>query len=344
MDISRSGFAEAAAKFADIERRGGIWEVWAKYDIRPRKGGRSYVVGVEPDLPPAPNLKRDIERALEKSGGRVEPGSTADALIRQAAERRDARKEEGDYSNDRVYLPLVEYPDLFLRFARLADEGKLDDATTKEELDTDKNAEAAKDWAETYGTLGLTRVEPDEFGFRGAYTLGGEADTVAAFAHEAWVANGCLRLYEAATAEELDAELIASYMTPRGKALHMSTPAQAQEFALGVVATQTQGRVAGNAYPVLYGEVGRFVQGWSFTNLLGAMWLQMFWLLTASEAPRRCRECGEIIPPEPPNLPPGTKKRGRKKEKFCDKTCDNRYRYRTDIKPRRQAAKARRSG
>jgi hypothetical protein len=209
-----------------------------------------------------------------------------------------------------------------------------------DKLDTDKNAEVAKDWAETYGTLGLTRVEPDEFGFRGASTRGGEADTVAAFAHGAWVANGCLRLYEAATAEELDANLVTSYMTPRGEArLAAQPPTKLRAWALDVVATETQARVAGNAYPALYGEVGRFVQGWSFTNLLGAMWLQMFWLLTATETPRRCLECGEIIPPEQPNQPPGTKKRGRKKEKFCDKTCDNRYRYRTEIKPRRQAAR-----
>ena len=136
----------------------------------------------------------------------------------------------------------------------------MDDASTIEGLDTYKNAAAAKKWADTYGVLGLTLLEKD--GWPGASTIGGEKETVAAFAREAWVANGCLRLYEAATSEELDVGLIGSYIgISRHRDFHTRTPAAAREFALDEVATQTQHRVAGNAYPALYGEVGRFVQG-----------------------------------------------------------------------------------
>src|SRR5215211_4123896 len=142
MDITRDSFSAAADKLADKEHRRGIWEVWAKYDIRQRKDGHRYVLRVEPDeseLPPRVNLAE----ALEKTGGVVAPGSPEEELMRQAVERREARKEGW------VYWPLVKYPDLFLKFARLADEGKLDDAPTVDELDTDKNAGAAKEWAET---------------------------------------------------------------------------------------------------------------------------------------------------------------------------------------------------
>jgi hypothetical protein len=337
VDISRSGFAEAAAKFADNERRGGIWEVWGNYDIRPRKGGRSYVVAVEPDIPPAPNLKGNIERVLERTGGRVEPGSTADMLLREAADRREARKEEGRYSNDRVYRPLVDYPDLFLKFARLADEDKLDNAATPEGLDTDKNAATAKEWAKTYGVLGLATTESR--GVRGPSTLGGKQETVAAFAREAWRANGALRLYEAATAKKLDVDLISPYMHPRRRTLLTRTPARAWAWALEAVASETQEKIAEHAFPALYGEVGRFVPGWAFENLLGAMWLQMFWLLTATEAPRKCKQCDKIIAYEQPEQPHGKKKRGRKKEKFCNKGCSDRYVYLTKTKPRRQAAR-----
>jgi hypothetical protein len=337
VDISRSGFAEAADKFADNSRRGGIWEVWVNYDIRSQKGGGRYVVVVEPDLPPAPTLRRDIEKALEKTGERVFPGSTADMLLREAAERREARKEEGRYSKDREYWPLVKHPDLFLKFARLADEDKLDNAATEEELDTDKNAASAKEWAETYGVLGLATVE--KHGARGPSTRGGKEETVAAFAREAWRANGALRLYEAATAEKLDVDLIASYMHPRWRTLLTRTPTRAWAWALEAVASETQEKIADHAFPALYGEVDEFVQGWSFKNLLGAMWLQMFWLLTATKTPRRCLDCGEIIPPEQPNQPQGSKKRGRKKGKFCNKECSDRYVYRTKTKPRRQAAR-----
>jgi hypothetical protein len=184
--------------------------------------------------------------------------------------------------------------------------------------------------------LGLTTVE--KHGIRGASTRGGRADSVAAFAYEAWVANGCLRLYEAATEKELDGDLIASYIgNPRHKSLYTRTPALIREWALNTVASETQRKVAGNAYPALHGELGRLVQGWDFRNLLGAMWLQMFWLLTATEAPRRCRnwECDKIIAYEQPNQ----SVRGTKPKKFCSKTCANRYQYLMKTKPRRQAAR-----
>jgi hypothetical protein len=244
-----------------------------------------------------------------------------------------------------VYHPLVEKPDLFLKFARLADGGGLDPSTV-DGLDTDKNAGVALDWTWEHGTLGLTRSDEKEW-FRAASTRGGKADTVASFANEAWRANTCLRLYEAATAEELDKDFIASRMYPRDKAFFTRTPARTREWALNIVATETQKKIAGNAYPALYGEVGRFVAGWSFTNLLGAMWLQMFWLLTATETPRRCRnwECDKVIAFKPPDQPAeGTIRndrsagyRTRIDKKFCNKTCRDRYHYLTKTKPRRHA-------
>jgi hypothetical protein len=334
---------EAADKFVDTARRMGKWEVWGNYDIRPQKDGGRYVLAVETDeseLPP----RIDLEKALEKTGGMVSEGSPETIkLVRQAAERDWARKEGW------VYYPLVKDPDLFLKFARLGDDGGLDNAATVRGLDTDKNADVTLDWARTYGTLGLTPGDEKHW-FRGASTRGGPLETVAAFAYEAWVANGCLRLYEAATAAELDEELIASYVGDhRGSSLYTHTPASARAWALETVARETQARVAGNAYPALYGEVGRFVSGWSFSNLLGAMWLQMFWLLTASEEPRRCRnpECDKIITyKQPEQQTQGTKKNDRsggystrKDKSFCDDRCRSRHHYLTITKPRRHAAR-----
>jgi hypothetical protein len=115
------------------------------------------------------------------------------------------------------------------------------------------------------------------------------------------------------------------------------------------VATETQKKVAGNVYSALYGEVGRFVAGWSFMNLLGAMWLQMLWLLTATETPRRCRnwECDKVIAFKQPDQPAeGTRRndrsggyRTRIDKKFCNKTCRDHYHYLTKTKPRRHAAR-----
>ena len=336
-----SQFVDAADKFADNEHRKGKWELWAKYVVHQRNDGGRYIVAVdldESDLPPRVGL----EEALEKTGGVVSPNAPEEALLRQAVKRTKLRKEGW------VYYPLVKNPDLFLKFARLADGDGLDNAATVDGLDSDKNAGVALDWAREHGVLGLTHADEKEW-FRAARTRGGKADTVAAFAYEAWRANTCLRLYEAATAEEIDKELIASYMYPRDKTIFTHTPARTRQWALNIVATETQQKVAGNAYPALYGKVGRFISGWSFSNLLGAMWLQMFWLLTASETPRKCRnwECDKIIAYKQPVQPTqGMTKNDRsggystrKDREFCDYKCRNRYNYFTRTKPRRQAAR-----
>jgi hypothetical protein len=328
MGINRTAFAEAANKFADNNHRTGGWEVWPKYVSRQRRDGERYLLATEPD---------DMPPRVDLADEGISLGSPEETLMKQAIERSKARNEVWSYA------PLVHVPDLFLKFARLADEEGLDRDAARE-LDTDKNAAIALSWAHDYGVLGLTSVEDD--GLRGTSTKGGEADTVEAFACEAWTANGCLHLYEAATAETLDADLIAFYMPSRSRAF-AATPASTRAWALGAVASETQRNVAGNAYPALYGGVGRFVPGWDFMNLLGAMWLQMFWLLTASEAPRRCKnwECDKIIAYEQPDQPTlGTKKNDRSggyitriDKAFCSKRCSNRYNYLTRTKPQRQS-------
>lgn len=340
MDITRSGFANAANKFADKSHRRGLWEVWPRYEIGRRKGGERFLAGTETaesDLPPRVNL----EKVLEETNGVVSPGSRQEKAFRRAMERTAERKEVWRY------LPLADYPDLFLRFARLADEEGLDAATTVAALDTDKNADVALGWATTYGALGLTFTEGD--GLRGASPRGGPADTVSAFAAEAWTANICLRLYETATAKELDADFVSAYMPRRRKAIYTATPAATREWAFKEVARATQERVRGNAYPALYGWVGSPVQGWDFMNLLGAMWLQMFWLLTAAEAPRRCAnpECDKIVVLKQPDEPTHSIRRNdrskgyrtREDKTYCGKKCSNRHYYLTHTKPRRQAAR-----
>jgi hypothetical protein len=328
MGINRIAFAEAANKFADNNHRTGGWEVWPKYVSRQRRDGERYLLATEPD---------DMPPRVDLADGRISLGSPEETLMKQAIERSKARNEVWSYA------PLVHVPDLFLKLARLADEEGLDRGAAGE-LDTDKNAAIALSWAHDYGVLGLTSVEDD--GLRGTSTKGGEADTVEAFAREAWTANDCLRLYEAATAEVMDADLIASYMPSHPRAF-AATPASTRAWALDAVASETQLKVAGNAYPALYGEVGNFIQGWDFMNLLGAIWLQMFWLLTASETPRRCRnwECDRIIlyeqPEQPMRLMPKNDRSGgyrtRVDKDFCSKKCSNRYNYLTRTKPRRQS-------
>jgi hypothetical protein len=289
-----------------------------------------------------------------------------------------------------AYRPLVDTPELFLEFARLADNGGLD-----EELGTDKNAAAALGWAETYGVLGLTprpRIEPGivkakdtTFGIldpedfldgskhrtaegtiesilqieapfaafshrvggigysRARNPRGGEKDTVQRFAYEAWVANVALRLYEAAAAdEEPDTETIRRIWKLMPSFAAGSKPPNTEKavksWALRWVANTAQSRIGGNVYPLLYQTKEGFDEGYGFESLLGAMWLQMMWLLTAGNNVRKCEGpgCDKVITfgrPELPKEDPGTKKNARGAYKtrvdkrFCSHNCLVKKRY-----------------
>jgi|SRR5215208_1594542 len=241
------------------------------------------------------------------------------------------------------YEPLKEERYLFLEFARLADDHGLD----TDSPNTEKNEAVALEWAETHGVLGLTPAKGREAWW--GEPQGGKDDTVAGFAYEALVANSTLRLYEAVTVDgEPDVEAIAPFIASRHRGFLTSTPGVARDWALEQVVRNVQDRVARYAYPQLYERPdGSFVQGWDFANLLGAMWLQMFWLLTADHK-RRCDnwECNRIIAYEQPEqIASGLKRNDRSAgystradKAFCSKKCANRHYYLTVTKFKRQAA------
>ena len=229
-----------------------------------------------------------------------------------------ARPQPFENEKPEQYQPLVSYPGLFLTFARLAEGDGLD----SNPLDSERNAAAALQWAHGHGTLGLTTVE--DHGRLGASTRGGRGDTVESFADEAWIAHGALTVYEAATAPEgPDMETLRSYDPSYG--FFTQEPERAQEWGMQAVANVVQAKVSRHASLALYQRDGGYVQGYDFANLLGAMWLQMFWLLTADKQPRKCRRCRRVIV-------------GRKNKFYCDDKCKNAYNYRTRTKPRREAA------
>jgi hypothetical protein len=310
--VTDQDFRTQFYKAPDKRPHEGAWAYWDRYEIKSGEGGR-YLY--------APRYYHE-EGQLKKN-------------------------------KTRRYHPLVGRSGLFFKFARLADDGGLDPAGSFEELDTDKNAQAAYDWVDEWGALGLTMVEQN--GRFYASTMGGEADTVAKFAEEAWTAHGILQLYEAATNEKQspDVEAIAEIlentgMGARGVRFFTQTPEMAWEKALAVVADETQQRVARYCYPALYKKASRnhYMQGSDFANLLGALWLEMFWVLL-SKKPRPCYnpECNRIVPYEPTPAREWLEKNDRstgyatRADKiYCSRKCANRHYYVTVTKPRRQAA------
>jgi hypothetical protein len=285
----------------------------------------------------------------------------------------------------RMYRPLEDTPDLFLKFARLYDRGFSEDL--------------ALDWTRKYGLLGSSygwrasdRIETvssfmEHFVGGTEYCEGGPGTTVTGFWDEVCWAAGTLRLYEAALSgdseearrqivtefpflyfatpdfedswqllelrrylgdflfgEALDRELselihrrdlqgIRRFtrrerdLTERVIADRVSASHHAGflDYALDFARSNVDDKMKQLCYPVtlIAGSDGPVAPtnlrpGWGFRNLLGAMYLQMYWLMTSGAELVRCEYCSRIISLAPPH--PGGRKRRRDK-RFCDDAC-----------------------
>jgi hypothetical protein len=216
--------------------------------------------------------------------------------------------------------------DLFLSFAGWVEEFGMD-----KELGSPRNVEAAAVWVSEYGVLGLNPpnmsvlglvnsqgVTADYLGMRRAGTAvmghrstaqGGKPnESVENFAFEAWEAHIVLRLYQAVRSQEMvDAESAVPFMSPFGQAedfpgqpswvereVYSRDPELTRRWALAVVESAVNRKIEGYCYPTIQGAPGSYEQGWGFRSLLGALWLQMMFLMRAD---RRCWNCGKPIDP-----------------------------------------------
>ncbi len=228
---------------------------------------------------------------------------------------------------DSSYSPLA-LPGLFLEFARLADTGEI-------------TLDVMMDWVQRYGVLGLEGRETRSLDPQGFADLrGGPMDNLWNFDIEARRANAVLRLYEAATdSDGPDVEGLTRYeewistqAVLREHGHRMDSSAGLRDAALGWVAGTVRRTVAEDCYPELYQEGDTFRSGYGFKSLLGAMYLQMMWLMIATGEIRRCQGpgCNKIITFEQPDQPvedSGLKKnargkyRTRKDKRFCSDNC-----------------------
>jgi hypothetical protein len=81
----------------------------------------------------------------------------------------------------------------------------------------------------------------------------------------------------------------------------------------------------------------RFGASWGFRNLIGAMYLQCYWLITSRADIKRCKNCGRIISLAPPTFPDGSKGRKPRSDKeYCNKSCQQREDYERRVKPKRE--------
>jgi hypothetical protein len=239
-----------------------------------------------------------------------------------------------DENRVRVYAPLQETPDLFLKFAGL----RRHKAKTRDEA-----AEIMLNWAKNYGVLGL-------------YPGNDRRESLTRFVSSARRAARCLELYEAATVEtgglpDPDIETLEKLSVP-GK-----TAKQKREAALEEVEVIVGVHLEDECYLRPYRRVNRqngmtlrFEQGYGFRSLRGAMYLQMMWLMEVGHPPR-CKGpgCNRIIrigkyAPGARELAEESRHKGgrprryktRKDKEYCSDNCRVKAHYHEVVKPRKQ--------
>src|SRR5215212_2922229 len=234
------------------------------------------------------------------------------------------------YDRQKGFRPLVDTPALFLEFAGLMEEGEI-------------TQDVWLDWVERYGVLGFEGYGQTEDKWW-ANPRGGPRETLTAFKNTAWRANAVLRIYEAATAPDgADTAVLGDFVSKGGSpspGMEGLGTFEGEETAPALTewglreAWRIVGNVlAGHCYPELYRLKDTFDRGWGFKSLLGAMYLQMMWLMTAASDSPRCKgpDCSKFITTEQleQHADPGLKKkyRTRKDKEFCSNNCKNRWHY-----------------
>ncbi len=234
---------------------------------------------------------------------------------------REQWRENGD-----LYAPLKDTPGLFLEFAGLADHEITEDVW--------------RDWFTRYGVLGLRPALPNMASVRG-----GPEETFSRFVEEARIANGVLRLWEAATAGLSDEEFVDRYLSQhtllqdRAKGLfgvwYADFPRTSTAPWLSLVGLTVQNKLTTECFPQLIGSSNLYFEpAYGFRSLLGAMYLQMYWLMTAKGGVRRCKEpgCPRVITFDQPEQPRDLWKkndrsrgyRTRRDKVFCSQACKQR--------------------
>jgi hypothetical protein len=203
-----------------------------------------------------------------------------------------------DDNSTGAYAPLRDEPDLFIKFASLANE----DPGTR-----DGCYDIMLEWIKEYGVLGLVPVGNSSSDLRSE-----RDENLLLFWFEVRRAARCMALYEAATGP---GRMLKRSGLP-GKTLR-----EKRKSALLRLGDEVQHTLKRDCYPKLYfgelkdtGEMADVALSWGFRSLLGAMYLQLAWRIKS----RRCEApgCNNII---------GLHERSNKKT--CGDSCKERRRY-----------------
>jgi hypothetical protein len=259
----------------------------------------------------------------------------------------------------KIYRPLADTPHLFLEFARLGDE-PLTEKRLYRWLEDYGLLGIHHDDGRPYFPVYYPEPATPPLMYD---TEGGPEETLEYFALSAKEASDVLSLYEASLnrdekklgqllgGQDVVGRIVKFQMDQmlgnsqeRGEILDLVDVLV--DHALMRVWHRIQLNLSNFAYPAINHELPNAVSepglhkggrtftpqrlgaAWGFRNLLGAMWLQFYWLMTSRADIKRCKYCNRIIPLAPPIPQNGEKARKRRSDaKYCDKSCQQNYDY-----------------
>jgi hypothetical protein len=263
----------------------------------------------------------------------------------------------------KTYRPLADTPHLFLEFARLADKpvnrGVLESWLNEYGL-LGMHYNDGRPYVPVYYPEPAT--PPLMY-----FTEGGPGETAGYFGLSVMEAGRVLSLYEAAVNHNTDAlmRLLSDLEVKRcmERALYSSLAQTTgggrkvdvdqdqmltetlMDKALMKVWHVVQDKLSNFTYPTINHELPstsalpyfhkgealaphRLGASWGFRNLIGAMYLQFYWLITSRAEIKRCKYCDRIISLAPPTTSDGKKgRKPRSDKKYCNKSCQQNYDY-----------------
>jgi hypothetical protein len=358
MSINRRDFAIASGKAVDKDLRAGEWLIYQRYEDNGR-GESAYLQAPlwwaeEPNDPKELDQYKGYKRYLDNQYEN-DPELAAHIAAQALGIEQQNEPER--------YVPL-NYHDLFLQFAGLVEEGPI-------------TLGVVRGWAELYGLLGLEKTSVNGMGnprggpaesvsnfasyaeeahmvlrFYGAVTDPEGPDYEYLRKHirppeisllQPFFTKTELRYEKDSTGKEVER---AYQRTLSQRARETITqvlmddvpPEKLKKLALDYVEETVHLRVTQECHPRRYRQRdGTSKWGWGFKSLLGAMWMQMMWLMDArQEDVRRCPWCRKVITFEPRPEQPETnpeQKNARKEYKtrvdktFCDGRCKANWNY-----------------
>ena len=263
----------------------------------------------------------------------------------------------------KTYRPLVDTPHLFLEFARLADKG-VNRVVLEGWLEEYGVLGMHYDEGLPYVPAHVLGPAPPPLMY---FTEGGPGETAGYYGLSVLEAGRVLSLYEAAVNHNAD-ELMRLLSDLEVKRCMERAPYSSLAQTTGggrkaavdqdLMLTETlmdkalmkvwhvvQDKLSNFTYPTINHELPstsalphfhkgaplaphRLGASWGFRNLIGAMYLQFYWLITSRADIKRCKNCGRIISLAPPTFPDGKKGRKPRSDKvYCNKSCQQNYDY-----------------